>query len=128
MKSGGYFPMFHDLRGARVLVAGAGRVAARRIEALLSCGADVTVVARALSAPVRRLVAEGRVRRAPVPFVPGHLEGVHLVFAATSDRAANAAVAREARRRNLPVNAADAPGDCSFIVPAVTRGDGFVLA
>jgi uroporphyrin-III C-methyltransferase/precorrin-2 dehydrogenase/sirohydrochlorin ferrochelatase len=123
-----YLPAFHDLRGARVLVVGAGRVAARRIEALISRGADVTVVAKALSPPVRALAAEGRVRRAPVPFVPGLLEGVHLVFAATSDRAANAAVAREARRRNIPVNAADAPSDCSFILPAVTQGDGFVLA
>ena len=128
MKPGPYFPAFHDLRGARVLVVGAGQVASRRIAALLSRGADVTVVAKALSPPVRLLVADGQVRRAPVPFRPGLLDGVHLVFAATSDREANAAVAREARRRNIPVNAADAPGDCSFILPAVTEGDGFVLA
>ncbi len=123
-----YFPAFHDLRGARVLVAGAGRVAARRIDALVRRGADVTVVARALSPPVRLLVAEGLIRRAPAPFRPGLLDGVHFVFAATSDRAANAAISREARRRNIPVNAADAQGDCSFIVPAVAEGDGFLLA
>ncbi|MGE5663362.1 MAG: uroporphyrinogen-III C-methyltransferase [Deltaproteobacteria bacterium] len=128
MTPGRYLPVYHDLRGARVLVVGAGRVAARRIEALLSRGADVTVVARTLSAPVRALVAGGRVRRAPAPFVPGHLDGVHLAFAATSDRAANAAVAGAARGRNIPVNSADAPGDCTFILPAVTEGDGFVLA
>ena len=128
MTPGRYLPVYHDLRGARVLVVGAGRVAARRIEALLSRGADVTVVARTLSAPVRALVAGGRVRRAPAPFVPGHLDGVHLAFAATSDRAANAAVAGAARGRNIPVNSADAPDDCTFILPAVTEGDGFVLA
>ncbi len=128
MSPGPYLPLLHDVRGARILVAGGGRVAARRIAALAARGADVTVVARALSAPVRRLVAGGRVRRARGPFAPALLDGVHLVFAATSDRSANAAVSREARRRGIPVNAADAPGDCSFIVPAVAEGDGFVLA
>ncbi|HEY6097512.1 MAG TPA: uroporphyrinogen-III C-methyltransferase [Candidatus Deferrimicrobium sp.] len=128
MRPGPYLPVFHDLRGARVLVVGAGRVAARRIAALLARGADVTVVARALAPPVRLLVADGQVRRAPGPFRSGLLDGVQLVFAATSDRAANKAVSREARRRNIPVNAADAPDDCSFILPAVTEGDGFVLA
>ncbi len=128
MRPGRYFPAFHDLDGARVLVAGAGRVAAKRIDALLSRGADVTVVARALSPAVRLLVADGRIRRAPGPFRPALLDGIHIAFAATSDRAANAAVSREARRRNIPVNAADAPGDCSFIVPAVAEGEGFVLA
>ncbi len=128
MTSGPWLPLVHDLRGARVLVVGAGRVAARRIEALVSRGADVTVVARTLSAPVRRLVAGERIRRVPAPFRPRLLAGVDFVFAATSDRAANAAVAREARWRNIPVNAADAPGDSSFIVPAVAGGDGFLLA
>lgn len=128
MRPGPYLPLFHDLRGARVLVVGAGRVAARRIDALVRGGADVAVVARALSRPVRLLAAAGKVRRVPGPFRPGLLDGIRFVFAATSDRSANAAVAREAARRNIPVNAADAPGDCSFIVPAVSEGDGFVLA
>ena len=128
MIPGPYFPLVHDFREARVLVVGAGRVAAKRIAALAARGADVTVVARALSPTVRLLVAEGQVRRTRGPFRPGLLDGVQFAFAGTSDRAVNAAVAREARRRNIPVNAADAPGDCSFILPAVTEGDGFVLA
>jgi siroheme synthase len=34
--SGRYFPIFYDLRGARVLVAGAGKVAERKIGRLLA--------------------------------------------------------------------------------------------
>ncbi len=128
MTAGPWLPLVHDLRGARVLVVGGGRVAGRRIAALVSRGADVTVVARALSRAVARLAAEGRIRRARAPFRPRLLAGVDFVFAATSDRATNAAVSREARRRHVPVNAADAPGDCSFLVPAVAEGDGFLLA
>lgn len=41
----GYFPLFIDLRGKKVLIVGAGKIAARRATALVEFGADVTVVA-----------------------------------------------------------------------------------
>ncbi|MDA8121464.1 MAG: uroporphyrinogen-III C-methyltransferase [Deltaproteobacteria bacterium] len=123
-----WFPVFLDLRGAQVLVAGAGKVAARKIDALLAHGAAVTVVAKEFSAPVRRLVEDGRVRGTLSPFRPEHLEGMALAFAATSDPAANRSVAREARHRNIPVNVADVPAECSFILPAVVSGKEFTLA
>jgi len=129
MKAGGtWFPVFLDLRGAQVLVAGAGKVATRKIDALLAHGAAVTVVAKEFSAPVRRLVEDGRVRGTLSPFRPEHLDGIALAFAATSDPAANRSVAREARRRNIPVNVADVPAECSFILPAVVSGKDFTLA
>lgn len=129
MKTGGtWFPVFLDLRGAQVLVAGAGKVAARKIDALLAHGAAVTVVAKEFSAPVRRLVEDGRVRGTLSPFRPEHLDGMALAFAATSDPAANRSVAREARRRNIHVNVADVPAECSFILPAVVSGKEFTLA
>ncbi len=123
-----YFPVFYDLRGAQVLVVGAGKVATRKINVLLSHGATVTVVAKEFSAPVRRLVEDGRVRGTLSPFRPEHLDGMALAFAATSDPAANRSVAREARRRNIPVNVADVPAECSFILPAVVSGEAFTLA
>ncbi len=126
--SGTWFPVFLDLRGAQVLVAGAGKVAARKIDALLAHGAAVTVVAKEFFAPVRRLVENGRVRGTLSPFRPEHLDGMALAFAATSDPAANRSVAREARRRTIPVNVADVPAECSFILPAVVSGKEFTLA
>ena len=41
----GYFPLFIDLWKKKVLVAGAGKVAERRVRVLLAFGADVTVAA-----------------------------------------------------------------------------------
>ena len=40
-----YFPMFVDIRGKKILIVGAGTIAARRAEALLGFGPDLTVVA-----------------------------------------------------------------------------------
>lgn len=123
-----FFPIFFDMREANVLVVGAGAVAARKAAALVGHGAKVTVVARIFSAPVRRLVEEGKVRGIPEPFRAGHLEGMRLAFAATDDPGTNRDVSREAGVRNIPVNVADSPRDCSFILPAVVPGEEFTLA
>ena len=40
----------------------------------------------------------------------------------------NRRVSAEARRRRLPVNVADSPEECTFLLPAVVRGDGFTAA
>jgi uroporphyrin-III C-methyltransferase/precorrin-2 dehydrogenase/sirohydrochlorin ferrochelatase len=123
-----YLPLFHDVRGANALIVGAGTVAARKVEALLSRGAILTVVATEFSDPVLERIRLGEVRPIKGRFSPDHLDGASLVFAATSDAGVNARVSREARRRNIPVNVADAPDLCSFILPAVVRGEEFTIA
>lgn len=118
-----YYPVFLDLEGAPVLVAGGGRVAERKVEALLRRGAGVRVVAKTLTGRLRAWVDEGKVRLLGEAFAEEHLDGVRLVFAATDDRALNRRVSESARGRGIWVNAVDQPEDCDFIVPAVlTRG------
>jgi uroporphyrin-III C-methyltransferase/precorrin-2 dehydrogenase/sirohydrochlorin ferrochelatase len=125
---GRYFPIFYDLRGARVLVAGAGKVAERKIGKLLAHAASVTVVAKEFSAALWRLVDDSKVRGIRSPFRPEHLDGMALAFAAASEPAANRSVARDASRRGIPVNVADVPAECTFILPAVVAGESFTLA
>lgn len=126
--SGTYFPIFCDIRGTPVLVVGAGNVAERKIRSLLAHGAAVTVVATRFSDPVRRRVERGEVRGIRSPFLPEHLGGMAMAFAAASGPAANRSVAREARRRGIPVNVADVPAECTFILPAVVPAGSFTLA
>ena len=128
MNTNGYLPVFHDLRETRALVVGAGAVAARKIVALLAFGAAVTVVAREFSPAVEDRVANGELAAVRGEYRDGHMEEIDLVFAATSDRALNARVSRDARRRHLPVNVADSPEECTFLLPAVVRGEGFTAA
>lgn len=123
-----YFPVFMDLRGAAVLVVGAGKVAERKIGKLLAHGATVTVVAGEFSAPVRRIAERGEVRGIHGPFRPEYLDGMDLAFAATTDPSTNRLVAREARRRRISVNVADVPEECTFILPATVHGEGFTVA
>jgi siroheme synthase-like protein len=112
-----------DLAGRPCLVVGAGAVAVRKARSLLDCGARVTVVGVQPAASFRALERRGVVVR-DRRFRARDVGRQALIIAATDDRAVNAAVAAEARRKGIPVNAVDDPEHCSFIVPAVvTRGD-----
>jgi len=119
-----YYPIFLDLREKPVLVVGAGAVALRKTRGLLEAGARVTVVAPRWRPEFESLP----VRLAPRRFRSSDLRGACLVFTATDDRRVNRRVALEAKRRGIPVNVADAPAECDFLVPARVRSGEFQVA
>ena len=116
-------PTFLKLSGRRVLVVGAGPVALSKLEGLTRTGAHITVVAPAVHPSIPRpgLRIE---RRA---FAPADLDGVwYVVAAATAD--VNAAVAREAERRQVFVNAVDDPANASAYLGGVVRRADVTIA
>jgi uroporphyrin-III C-methyltransferase/precorrin-2 dehydrogenase/sirohydrochlorin ferrochelatase len=123
-----YLPVFHDVLGASVLVVGAGAVGTRKIEALLAGGARVTVVAKEFSPAVEERAACGDLTVLRGAFHTGQMKEAGLVFVATPDRTLNRRVSAEARQRRIPVNVSDAPEECTFLLPAVARGDDFTAA
>ena len=119
------YPVWLDLHGVPVLVVGAGPVAARKVASLTAAGAQVRVVAIAVSEALDRdAVAELHLR----PYEPGDLDGIRLVVTATGDPATDAAVAADATAAGIWVNAADQPADCSFILPAIARNGPLAIA
>jgi uroporphyrin-III C-methyltransferase/precorrin-2 dehydrogenase/sirohydrochlorin ferrochelatase len=84
------------LGGRRVVVVGGGRVAQRRVPALLEAGADVLLVAPEVTASLHDLIDRGRLRWERRPFTTGDCAGAWLVQACTDDPKVNAAVAAEA--------------------------------
>jgi siroheme synthase-like protein len=116
------------VRGRRVVVVGAGRIAARKIEPLLGLGADVHVISPAVSAEVRAWADEGRCSLAEREFAPGDLDGAWLVLTATDEPAVNAAVHRAGEAAGVWVNSADDPANCSFTMMSVVRRSDLVVA
>lgn len=100
----------------------------RKIEALLAGGARITVVAKEFSTAVEEHAARGDLTVLRGAFHPDQMEGTEFVFAATPDRALNHRISAEARRRRIPVNVADSPEECTFLLPAVVRGSEFTAA
>jgi len=113
--------------GRRCVVVGGGRIAARKIEALLDAGAEVHVVAPELTPEVREWHDAGRLSASVRAFAPADLDGAWLVTAATDDPAANRAVAEAAEARRVWCNAADDPANCSFTLMSVVRQGDLVV-
>ena len=117
------FPLFLKLHGRRVLVVGAGPVAASKLAGLLAAGADVTVVAPDVCPQIRASGVPVKQRG----FAESDLEGVwYVVAAATPD--VNARVARAAESRHLFVNAVDDPPNATAYLGGVVRRAGVTVA
>lgn len=122
------FPMFVKLAGRRVLVVGAGAVGEAKIRGLLDTGARIRVVAPQASLAVREWAAAGAIVLEERAFVPGDLDGVFLVVAATSSRELNEGIFAEAQRCRILCNVVDVPGLCDFFYPAVVRRGDLQIA
>ncbi|MFI0449529.1 uroporphyrinogen-III C-methyltransferase [Actinomadura sp. 6N118] len=89
------------LSGRRVLVVGGGRVAQRRIPALLAAGADVVLVAPEVTPSLEGLIDDGRVTWLQREYERGDCAGAWLVQAVSDDGKVNAAVAAEAENARV---------------------------
>jgi len=103
------------------LVVGGGVIAERKVHGLLAAEATVTVVSPQLTPLLTDWSQHGTIRHLARTYQEGDMVGYHLVFVATDDGVANAAIAREGREREIWVNAADDPAYCDFILPAVVQ-------
>ena len=119
------YPVSLVLEGRPVLVVGGGRVAARKVDGLLACGAQVHVVAPRVADELKQrhgVTVEER------PYRDGDVAGYRLVVSATDDAAVNRAVHDEAEAAGVWVNSADDPANCTFTLPSVLRRGPITVA
>lgn len=102
-----HLPLFFDLSGRKVIVVGEGPAADRR-----------AALARSAGAVVHQL-ADIRI---------DDLLGAAAVFVATGDLEHDTVAQRVAKSLGVPVNVADRPALCDFILPAIVDRDGVVVA
>jgi len=113
-----------DLAGRRVLIAGAGAVATRRIRRFLAAGARVRVVAPTASADVERQALHGDLTWEKRGIAPGDLDDAWLVLAATDDPQLNDEIAAWAdERRVWCIDASDARRGSARQAAMSTHGD-----
>ena len=103
--------------GKRCVVVGGGEVANRKARKLLQARAVVVVISPEVKPELASVASEVHER----PYEEGDLTGCFLVFATTDRREVNAAVAREAKERGIPVNVADNPPEGDFALPSTLR-------
>ena len=117
-----YFPMFFNMKGKAVLIVGAGTIALRRIETLLSFGASITVAAPEWKEPIAGYRDSGQLRFLEQKYTPELISPEYfIVIAATSDARLNHDICVEGKRQGILVNNASDKSQCDFYFPAIVR-------
>ena len=115
------YPVFLNIKDRLCVVIGGGSVGLRKAQGLVAAGARVRLITPVAPGGANLPAGLETVCR---DYRAGDLGGAFLAFAATGNRAVNAAVVDEARRTGVPVNVADVPAEGDFSLPArFSRGD-----
>lgn len=124
----GYFPMFFNIEGKKILIVGAGNIALRRVETLLSFGACLTVAAPDQKEQISRYGREGKLLLLEQEYTPDMITPEYfMVIAATSSSQLNREICLEGKNKGILVNNASDKSQCDFYFPAIVR-QGEVIA
>jgi siroheme synthase-like protein len=116
------------LTGRRCVVVGGGDVGLEKVEGLLACDADVTLIAPDVHPELAQLALEGSIRWEQREYRAGDLDGALIGIAATGDCEVNIRVFEDAEARAMLVNVVDVPPLCNFIMPAIVRNGPLAIA
>jgi precorrin-2 dehydrogenase / sirohydrochlorin ferrochelatase len=117
------------LTGRRCVVVGGGEIGLEKVEGLLACDGEVTVIAPEAEPVLAEYAREGSIAWEQRPYAgPEDLEGTFMAIAATNDTDVNIAVYNDAERRAMLVNVVDVPPLCNFILPAIVRMSPLAIA
>src|SRR5690242_17763540 len=116
------------LSGRRCLVIGGGDVGLEKVEGLLACEGDVTLIAPDAHPELQRYAAEGSITWEQRSYGRENLDGAFLAIAATNDTDVNIRVYEDAEARAMLVNVVDVPPLCNFILPAIVRTGPLAIA
>lgn len=122
------YPSGLRLQGRRVVVVGGGCVAQRRVDGLLTAGADITVVAPHAAARVEARAQAGEIRWERRRFCPSDLNDTWYVVACADDTAVNELVGQCAQERRIFCVRADDGAKASAWTPAVGHHEDVVVA
>ena len=123
-----YYQLFLDISQRRCVVIGGGKVAERKIERLLACGARVEVVGRVLTPALSALKAEGRIVHHDSDYDRTLIRGAFFVIGATDDGAVNGRISEDARELGILVNIVDQSARCDFILPSLVERGALTIA
>jgi siroheme synthase-like protein len=117
------------LSGRRCVVVGGGEVGLEKVEGLLACDGEVTLIAPKAVPALEDYAREGSIRWERRPYAgAADLQGVSMAIAASDDTDVNIAVYDDAERRAMLVNVVDVPPLCNFILPAIVRSGPLAIA
>ena len=124
----GFFPMFVRLAGRIVVVVGGNETAARTVDALIACDAEVRVISPTFCPQLRRLRGTPNLTLIARSLEHGDLEDALLAIAVDDDPTVNLRAAREGLEWNVLVTVADELALSDFVVPSFVHRGKLTLA
>ena len=120
-------PLLINLKGKEVLVFGGGKIATRRIKALLKEEALVTCISLELSEDLKSLASD-HLSIQQKKYESSDLEKMILVIAATNNKDINERIKKECERREILCSRSDCHEDSDVIFPCVIRRGRLTLS
>ena len=123
-----YLPLFHNLKGRRVVVVGGGEIALRKVRLVQEAGALITLVAKDFCSDLLDMHSSDTEQGGnALELITAVYEHQHLlqypdtvlVIAATNDAELNRLVSEHAQSSNMLSNVVDDPGFSTVIFPSI---------
>ncbi|HIJ70049.1 MAG TPA: bifunctional precorrin-2 dehydrogenase/sirohydrochlorin ferrochelatase [Planctomycetes bacterium] len=115
------YPIYLELAGKRVVVIGAGQVAARKVSSLHEAGARVIVIAKKVDPVFEKSCKLPNVEVVISAYSKDYLAEAVLAIAATNDLELNRRIYKDCQELDVLCNVVDQPDLCDFFVPAVVK-------
>ena len=124
-----YFPLFVDLSNKKIVVVGAGKIAARRVKSLLPFAGTIKVIAPEVAGEITEMAAssEGQLVIEQRPFEDADLEDADIVLAITNDKELNTLIGKRCREKKILVNVSHEKELCDFYFPGVVQKENVVI-
>ena len=123
-----HFPIYLNLCGRKVVVAGCGETAVPKLRLLLKTEAEISVFGERPHDDVLAWAGMDRLRHHPRPAMPDDITGAVLVYCASGDDTEDARVAGIADDLGVPANIVDNLEASAFITPAIVDRDPVTVA
>lgn len=122
------FPMFLQMQGRRVVIAGGGEQAAQKCRLILKTQAQITVLAPALEPELADLHAKGRIEWLNGPIELNSFTDTALVFIASGCPGVDGCLHMLAKAAGATVNVVDQPHLCDALTPSIVDRCPVVVA
>ena len=125
----GYIPIMVEVNSLSWIIIGGGTVATRKVSMLLDQDvSSITVVAPVISTELQQFMQKGLIDIIQAEYKLAHLEGKHIVYAATDDVALNRMICREAKLLHLLVCNVSEQEVGNFITPSFFKRDDLLFS
>ena len=127
MKEYPYFPLFVDLSEKHIIVIGAGKIAARRIQTLFAFTKNITVIAPEIHSEIETLADGGNIQIFRKFYESKDIDNADMVLAATDSEIINEQVYCDCKQRNTLVNVCNDRQKCDFYFPGIYMEEDLVV-